>query len=600
MMMSLRAALMVEQRSVSKPSATKQSPLYEEIASSHTCPGGRCQGRALLAMTLKKVNAMTVKTLIKVSEYHDSVSLMLVARELSKQNGVKDAAVVMGTEANKSILADADLLTDDAKAASPNDLVIAVSSENDSAADAALQKAEILLKQKTASAQTGEFKPKTIRGALSAHADANVAVISVAGRYAADEAWEALSRGLHVLLFSDNVSLEDEIALKKYARDHGLLLMGPGAGTTILNNVALGFANVLPRGSVGIVSAAGTGLQEVSTLLARRGAGISQGIGTGGRDLKKEVGGIMMLESLKALQQDDATSVLVLISKPPADEVVRLILDQAAASVKPTVICFLGGDASALTKIPNVIPARTLYECALLAAQTIRLPHPGHLPMGEGMELPSPIGRRVGDEGESVRKILADENAKLAEQAKDLKQKLNANQRYLRGLFSGGTLCYEAQVIWKDMLSDKIYSNAPLPGGNVLPDSTKSVQHTAVDLGEEEFTVGRPHPMIDNDLRIRRLLQEARDPETAVIMLDVVLGYGAHPDPASELAPAILQAKQIAEHELIVAASVTGTEDDPQRLSAQVTALQNAGAVVCESNSAAARLSGLIISGKGG
>ena len=519
---------------------------------------------------------MSVKTLIKTSEYHDSVSLMLVARELSKLGGVSDAAVVMGTEANKSILADAGLLTDEAKTASPNDLVIALAASSDSVADAALQKAEALLKQKTSSVQTGEFKPKTIRGALSTNPATNVAVISVAGRYATDEAWDALSRGLHVLLFSDNVSLEDEIALKKFACDQGLLLMGPGAGTTILNGVALGFANVLPRGHVGIVSAAGTGLQEVSTLLARKGVGISQGIGTGGRDLRKEVGGIMMLEALKALQQDEATKALVLISKPPAEEVVRLILDQVAATVKPAVICFLGGDTSVLEKIPNVIPARTLYECALLATRVIQA--------------------EVGD----VKSFLDVENTRLAEQATNLKAKLNANQRYLRGLFSGGTLCYEAQVIWKDMLDESVYSNAPLPGGTALPDSAKSFQHTAVDLGEEEFTVGRPHPMIDNDLRIRRLLQEAHDPEVAVIMLDVVLGYGAHPDPASELGRAVEDAQRLARgegRELLVVASVTGTEEDPQGFSRTVSALEHASVIVCDSNSTAARLSGLIVSG---
>jgi FdrA protein len=403
-----------------------------------------------------------------------------------------------------------------------------------------------------------------------------VAVISVAGRYAVDEAWDALSHGLHVLLFSDNVSLADEVALKKYACEHGLLLMGPGAGTTILNNVALGFANVLPRGPVGIVSAAGTGLQEVSTLLARRGVGISQGLGTGGRDLKKEVGGIMMLEALKALQQDEATSVLVLISKPPAEEVVQLILDQVAASVKPTVICFLGGDTSTLAKIPNVIPARTLYECALLAAQQ--------------------IWPEIGD----ARLLLETENARLAEQAKILRARLNADQRYLRGLFSGGTLCYEAQVIWKESLDHTVYSNAPLPGGPVLADSVKSCEHTAVDLGEEEFTVGRPHPMIDNDLRSRRLLQEARDPEVAVILLDVVLGYGAHPDPASELVKAVEEAQRLAGgegRELLIVASVTGTEDDPQSLSRTTSTLERAGVTVCDSNSAAARLTTLLVSG---
>jgi succinyl-CoA synthetase alpha subunit len=519
---------------------------------------------------------MTIKTLIKTSEYHDSVSLMLLARELSKLEGVKDAAVVMGTEANKSILADAGLLTEEAKVASPNDLIIAVVSSSDSVADAALQKAEVLLKQKASSAQMGEFKPKTIRGALSLNPAANVAVISVAGRYATDEAWDALSHGLHVLLFSDNVSLDDEIALKKYAREQGLLLMGPGAGTTILNNVALGFANVLPRGRVGIVSAAGTGLQEVSTLLARHGVGISQAIGTGGRDLKKEVGGIMMLEALKALQQDEATNVLVLISKPPADEVVRFILEQVADSVKPAVICFLGGNTSALAKIPNVIPARTLYECALQAARMIR--------------------PEIGE----VKSFLEAKNTRLAEQAKSLRAKLNANQRYLRGLFSGGTLCYEAQVIWKEMLDNPVYSNAPLPGGTALPDSTKSHQHTAVDLGEEEFTVGRPHPMIDNDLRIRRLLQEAHDPEVAVIMLDVVLGYGAHPDPALELGKAVEEALKLARgegRELLVVASVTGTEDDPQSLSKTTSTLERAGVIVCDSNSTAAHLTALLVSG---
>jgi succinyl-CoA synthetase alpha subunit len=517
---------------------------------------------------------MTIRTLIKTSEYHDSVSLMLVARELSKLEGVKDAAVVMGTEANKSILTDSGLLTEEAKAASPNDLVIAVTASSDSIADAALEKAEVLLKQKASAAETGEFKPKTVRGAVSTNPATNVAVISVAGRYATDEAWDALSHGLHVLLFSDNVSLEDEIALKKYAREHGLLLMGPGAGTTILNNVALGFANVLPRGTVGIVSAAGTGLQEVSTLLARHRVGITQGLGTGGRDLKKEVGGIMMLEALKALQQDEATSVLVLVSKPPAEEVVRLILDQVSASAKPTVICFLGGDTSTLANIPNVTPARTLYECALLAAQIVR--------------------SEIGD----VKAILEAENARLEEQAKSLKAKLKANQRYLRALFSGGTLCYEAQVLWKEMLANPVYSNAPLPGGSALPDSTKSCEHTAVDLGEEEFTVGRPHPMIDNDLRIRRMLQEARDPEVAVILLDVVLGYGAHLDPASELSQAVEDAQKLARaegRELIFVASVTGTEEDPQNLSRTTSTLERAGVIVCESNSAAARLTAYLV-----
>jgi FdrA protein len=522
---------------------------------------------------------MTVKTLVRRSEYHDSVSLMLAARELAKLPGVRDASVMMATEANKSIMAEAGLLADEARSATPNDLLIAVSAEDNSLAVAALQKAEDLLKKKTSTGTNGEYRPKTIHSALASQPAANMSIISVAGRYAADEAWDALQHNLHVLLFSDNVSLEDEIKLKTYAREHGLLLMGPGAGTTILNHVALGFANVLPRGPVGIVSAAGTGLQEVTTLLARRGIGITQGIGTGGRDLKKEVGGIMMLEAIKALQQDPATSTLALISKPPADKVVQIILNQVSASDKPTVVCFLGGNMDSLSRIPNAIPAHTLYECALLTAQVVR------------------------SENRDVKPILDAENAGLKKQARVLRKKLNPGQRYLRGLFSGGTLCYEAQVIWKEILDRPVYSNAPLPVGPILPDSTKSLQHTAVDLGEEEFTVGRPHPMIDNDLRIRRLLQEARDSRVAVIMLDVVLGYGAHPDPASELGNAVEEARRLAQgkkRELLVVASVTGTEDDPQCLSRTTTTLEQAGVIVCDSNSAASRLSGFIVSGNRG
>lgn len=514
---------------------------------------------------------MTVKTLIKTSEYHDSVSLMLVAKELTKLAGMVDAAVVMGTEANKSILQQSGLLTAEAQAATPNDLVIAVNSADP---DAALAEAEKLLSRKATADEAGEFRPKTVRGAVKVRPDANVCIISVAGRYAADEAWEALKRGLHVLLFSDNVSLEDEIALKKYARDHGLLLMGPGAGTAILNQVALAFANVIPQGPVGIVSAAGTGLQEVSTLLAKNGIGITQGIGTGGRDLKKDVGGIMFLEGLKALQEDPQTKVIVLVSKPPAKEVADQVLAQVKLSSKPTVVCLLGADVSGMVVPANVYPVSTLEEAGLLGAKLA------------GANIPEP------------RQSIAAVTAELQKQAADLRKLLKPGQKYLRALFSGGTLCYEAQVIWRDLIKAPVYSNAPLSHDEQMKDSTRSEQNCTVDLGEEEFTVGRPHPMIDNDLRIRRMLQEARDPEVAVLMLDVVIGYGAHADPAAELGPAIQQCRQIAAREgreLIVVTSVTGTETDPQGLTRTANMLRSSGAIVLNSNAAAARLVGMIV-----
>ncbi|MBN2146494.1 MAG: acyl-CoA synthetase FdrA [Anaerolineales bacterium] len=503
---------------------------------------------------------MPVQTLIKPSQYYDSVSLMLVARDLAAFQGVADAAVMMATEANKGILKEAGLLTPQAEAASPNDLVIAVRADQSTIA-AALAEAEKLLQKKQAPSTGVKFRPKTVRGAVKANPSANVAVISVAGRYAADEAWEALHQGLHVLLFSDNVSLEDEIALKKYALVNGLLLMGPGAGTAILNGVALGFANLLPAGPVGIVSAAGTGLQEVSTLLAKNGIGITQGIGVGGRDLKEEVGGMMMLAGLQALQHDPATGVIVLISKPPAAVVAEKVLAQVRQSDKPTVVCLLGASEKAQG---GWMQAHTLEEAANLAIQAA------------GGKPAQPI--QAG-----LPKIAAAPRP---------------GARYLRGLYSGGTLCYEAQVIWRDILPQPVFSNAPLQPEHRLPDSTRSQAHSAIDLGEEEFTVGRPHPMIDNDLRIRRLLQEAQDPQVAVILLDVVLGYGAHPDPAAELAPAVQKARTLAAHtgnEITFIASVTGTEQDPQSLSRQVALLEQAGVTICPSNAAAARLAAAVI-----
>ena len=511
---------------------------------------------------------MPVKTRIKPSQYFDSVSLMVVARELARLPGVTDAAVVMGTEANKGILRQGGLLTPDAETASPNDLVIAVSAPPD-ILDQALDSAESLLQKKSSAAETAEFRPKTLRSAARMNQAANIAVISVAGRYAADEAWAALRNGLHVLLFSDNVSLADEIALKQYAVQHGLLLMGPGAGTAILNGVALGFANIIPPGTVGIVSAAGTGLQEVSTLLAKNGAGITQGIGTGGRDLSEAVGGLMMLAGLQALQDDPATQVIVLVSKPPAPAIAHKVLEQAARSAKSTVVCFMGGEAPG--GLPaNIFFALTLEDAAFMAAGLAKVCRPETPPRPEDLVI----------------------------QVENFKSRLAPEQRYLRGLFSGGTLCYETQVVCEDLLSEPLWSNAPLDKANLLPDSNCSQGHSVVDLGEEEFTVGRPHPMIDNDLRIRRLLQEARDPTVGVILLDVVIGYGAHPDPAAELAPAIEKARLLAgefDHNLVIIASVTGTQQDPQGLGRQRQALQAAGVIVCDSNAAAAELAARIV-----
>ena len=553
---------------------------------------------------------MSIRCLIRAGEYHDSVTLMQIAQELLRLPGVRDAAVVMATSANKSVLAQAGLSLPEIAAATANDLVIVVLAEGEGAATEALETARQRLVQPAQAVASGQaLRPRSLRTAVRLLPQSNLAVISVAGAYAAAEAWEALKSELHVLLFSDNVSLEDEISLKEYAAQRGLLMMGPGCGTAILNGVALGFANVVPRGPVGIIAAAGTGLQEVSTLLAKLGVGVSQGIGTGGRDVHERVGGIMMLQGLRALQDDPSTQVLLLVSKPPSASVAERVLAQVGLSAKPTVVCFLGSDAQLIAGA-GALPARTLQDAAYLAAESLHLCAGAkslhlcagakslHLCAGaKSLHLCAGAAQVRGYQRPSADESVGQETARLRAQAELLKGKLRPQQKYLRGLFSGGTLAAEALLVWKDTLGE-VFSNVASDPKWRMEDTSKCQGNCALDLGEEEFTVGRAHPMIDNDLRIRRLLQEASDPEVGVLVLDVVLGYGAHPDPAGELGPAVRRARQLAAQEgreLLVVASVTGTKEDPQGLDRQVQSLEQSGSIVCHCNAAAARLAAFII-----
>jgi len=514
---------------------------------------------------------LEIRTRVIKGQYHDSVSLMLAAKEIKKIEGVVDAAAVMGTDANKALLKQAGLLTEEAQSASADDLVVSV--KKDKGADTILSQIDDFMVSKSSTA-TGSLKKElhSIRSAVRFDPTINFAEISVAGAFAAREAREALASGLHVLLFSDNVSLEDEVSLKKYAVSQGLLLMGPGAGTAIINGVGLGFANAVPTGSAGIVSAAGTGLQEVSTILAWAGIGVSQAIGTGGRDLSNKVGGLMAIAGIESLIEDEQTKVIILISKPADDAVIGKILNVLKRGKKESVLCMLGATFDH-RQDGNIHFTRTLEECALTAATIM------------GAELPD------------FQSFLQTEIKKQQTQANTLRSKLGSGQKFIRGLYSGGTLCYEAQVIWKELLSEPVFSNAPLEKKNYLEKNATQC-HTAFDLGEEEFTVGRPHPMIDNDLRTRYILMASRDPTTAVIVIDVVIGYGAHPDPGMELGDAIKLAKKEANQQgrhLIVITCVTGAKDDPQDLVKTKRKLTEAGAVVCDTNAQAARLAGMVV-----
>ncbi|MGC9124765.1 MAG: acyl-CoA synthetase FdrA [Caldisericaceae bacterium] len=517
---------------------------------------------------------MVVKGIIKKGEYFDSVTLMLVARDASKIDGVVDATIVMGTAQNKSILEMSDMLLDEFKNTSDNDLVIVVKANDEKSAEEGLKKTEELLeKSRQKTNESSEYMPKSIESALKVLPGANMVIISVAGKYAAEEAMKALQHDLHVMIFSDNVPKEKALEVKKLGYEKGLLVMGPDCGTAIINGAPLGFANVVNRGDIGIVSAAGTGLQEVSSIISNEGGGISQAIGTGGIDMKKDYGGLSFLTGLKALIADPQTKIITLVSKPPHPDVLARIGEVLKSNQKPVVAALLGADPS-LVKSIGAIPASTLEDAALLSVS-----------ISKGISM------------DQFNKEIEDSEANLKELAKDLSKKLNPEQRYFRGLFQGGTLAYETQVILKDMIGS-INSNVPLSPELKLADSWRSVGHTVVDLGEDEFTVGRPHPQIDFALRNKRILDEARDKNVAIIYLDVVIGHGTNLNPGEELAPVIADAKKISNALIIV--NVTGTDRDPQNKSKIIQMYKEVGAVVLERNASATRLAGYILQDVGG
>lgn len=485
---------------------------------------------------------------VRPGVYYDSVVLMQLQKSLAELPDVIDAGVVMATPANRDLLevVDFDLSGIEAKA---DDLLIVVKADDDSAAAAAMEQIDDLLKRRHTQT-AGDFQPHSVAGALDYLPDSNWVLISVPGRFAAGVAEEALDLNQHVFLYSDNVSIEDEIALKQKAREKGLLLMGPDCGTAIINGVGLGFANRVRRGGVGLVAASGTGLQAVSAGIHNLGGGISQAIGTGGRDLKGVIGGITTLQGLDLLKRDEQTAVIVLVSKPMDADVAPIIINAAQAAGKPVVINLLGYPPPG-RHIGNLFFATTLQEAAVLAAGLESAP---------SKDLSSPLQAAASSTG-----------------------------TYLRGLFSGGTLAYEALLGLQTFLTP-IYSNIPLRPEQKLEDSMVSQAHTILDLGEDEFTQGRLHPMIDNDLRLRRLRQEAADPAVGFILLDVVLGEGAHPDPAAELAPAIAEIK--AEKDIEIMAVVLGTDEDPQDVDEQIEKLRQAGAeIVREVSQAVAAIS---------
>jgi Succinyl-CoA synthetase, alpha subunit len=510
---------------------------------------------------------------VRKNAYYDSVTLMTISKEVKKLDGVQEALVGMGTDLNRDLVVSTGLKTEEFDAVTANDFFIAADCASAEVFASVVAKVDELLNKKTEKAKSDYFPP-TLDSALKVEPDLNMAIISVPGRFAAGVAQDCLNHGINVMLFSDNVTIEEEKALKEYAASKELLMMGPDCGTAVINGVPLAFANVLRRGDIGMVSASGTGSQEVSSIIDQLGGGVSQMLGTGGRDLKAQIGGIMMKLGLDALIHDEATKVLVLVSKPPAEEVAEQILKQAAGSGKPTVVCFIGGDPAVVEKY-GMVAAVSLEDAAHKAVALSR---------GQ-----KPVTFDSFDMGREKAESLAKEEA----------AKMAPGQKYVRGLYTGGTICDEAMKLLIGDLKH-IYSNIPLKPEDRLENARKgpSHEHTFLDFGDDEFTVGRPHPMIDPSLRAERVVQEAEDPEVAVIQVDCVIGYGSHPDPAADLSDAIRQAKEIAQKAgryITVVATICGTDADPQGKAASRKKLEDAGAIVLPSNAQATRFTQLLL-----
>jgi FdrA protein len=503
-----------------------------------------------------------VKSRVLPAFYRDSVALMRVADETRQRAGVREAALFMGTPANLALLAQAGLLDDAARSARPEDLVVAVAADSDEAASTALAAAEaLLLAQRRTERDPRRPHPRTLDAGARALPEANLAAISVPGPFAAREAMRALRRGLHVFLFSDNVPLADEVALKREARRRGLLCMGPDCGTAYVAGAGLGFANAVERGRIGCVAASGTGLQAVACHLATLGEGISQGIGVGGRDLSAEVGAEMTSVALEALAADPGTHVIVVVSKPPHPAVVAR-LDAALAAVrKPVVVCALG--LPARPDRGTVRWVSTLVDAAGAAAAAAAR---------------RPWASRLFIEPFNVRHRL-----------ERLWREGLPRDPGILGLFTGGTLAHEARLVLEPLVG----AVADDEGGGASP-----ARHRILDLGADAYTVGRPHPMIDAAGRAERIAAAGDTGDTGVVLLDLVLGKGAHADPAAPVVAAVEAARRRAASRgrgLAVVASVVGTSRDPQGLERQVVQLECAGVEVLPSNAEAARFAALLL-----
>jgi len=522
---------------------------------------------------------LPVVNVVKRNLFRDSIQLMRLSEDVKRLDGVDDAVVSMGTDTNRRLLKNLGLLGNESKSAGDGDLIIAVRVRGGFDVDDVMTRVEQLVMTPPASsggARTRIFH--SVQSALEAIQGANLAIVSVPGKQAFEPAMELLRSGVNVHLFSDHVPLDQELKLKRYASSRGLLVMGPGAGTSIVNGVGLGFANSVRRGDVGIVASAGTGIQEVSILLDRIGLGVSAALGVGGTDVSEQVGGLMMKDCLRLLEKDRGTRIIMIVAKTPKARVIREVMDSVERSTsKPVVACFLGLGPPKTTD-ERVTYAKTLHSAVHAAARA------------SGRDIEKKFDARISMGFEQLSKA-----------AGAIRPGPGTSRKFARGLYSGGTLAHETLLIFRE-LNGEAYSNTPLSDEFELADPNVSRLNSVVDLGDEFFTAGRAHPMIDPTLRKLRIAQEAKDPTVALLLLDVVLGYGSSPDPGGALTGAIQDARRgtsKGDRGPLVMAHVCGTESDPQSLNTQSEKLSRAGALLFSSNALLSAEAALVVGGDG-
>lgn len=511
---------------------------------------------------------MSVYVKIEKNRYIDSLETLFATTVLNEQPGIEMGYIGMCNSTFRDVITDIGLMTDEIAACSENEYVIVAEAQSRETFDLAVDEVSKNMETQDSGEETAEYD--TIDAALAAHPEVNLVQIAVPGDCALEEAKKALNAGKHICVFSNNVSFEDEREMKELAREKGLLCMGPDCGVANINGSALVLSSINNRGPFGIVGASGTGIQHVAAILHEAGSGVTQTIGVGGNDLKDPIGGISMLMGLDALENDPETKYIIVISRKPGEKTLPAVCDKIKSLTKPCVVLFMGCEKE-IVEAAGSVWAKDLDDCGIKALKLIGVDY------------------SLGSEEE------------LDAIAQEAVKGMAPEQKYVRGGYSGGTYMDEAMHAMYDEIGD-VWSNCPLNPEFQLKDSYQSVENTVIDYGEEEFTLGRPHPAIDPGIRKPAILREASDPQVAVICLDFILTPPGHPDPAGYLLEDIKEARQMAEKrggKLVFIASVLGTTADFQNIRVQEQELRDAGVIVCSSNARAARLAGKIIRLKG-